>query len=299
MTQTNHLSVCICSFKRPELLKRLLLELNNQETEGLFSYSIVVADNDRLESAKQVVSAFARASSIPVIYCVEPEQNIAMARNKALENANGDFIVFIDDDEIPTTDWLRNLFKTLNNYQAAGVLGPVKPRFEHNPPSWVIKGKFFERPEYVTGHKLDWTETRTGNVLFRRSILNGVNSVFNPEFGTGSEDVDFFRRMTEKGCIFVWCNEAIVFETVPPSRCRSSYFLRRALLRGSTFPKRRTGRVHNFLKSVIAVPSYLLLLPLVALSGQHMFIKYLIKLVDHSSRILAFLGCNLAKDRGI
>ena len=54
--------VCICTYKRPELLKHLLSELANQETAGFFTYSIVVVDSDYLESAKQVVTEFASMS---------------------------------------------------------------------------------------------------------------------------------------------------------------------------------------------------------------------------------------------
>ncbi len=44
---SRHISVCICTFKRTPLLKRLLQALEEQETDGLFTFSIVVADNDQ------------------------------------------------------------------------------------------------------------------------------------------------------------------------------------------------------------------------------------------------------------
>jgi hypothetical protein len=50
-------------------------------------------------------------------------------------------------------------------------------------------------------------------------------------------------------------------------------------------------------KSVIAVPCYALALPVLALAGQHVFLKYLIKLLDHGSRLLAFLGFSLVTQR--
>ena len=296
-TEVSHISVCICTFKRTNLLKRLLDEIERQITEGLFSYSVVVADNDRRQSAKQVVSKWTATSSIPIIYCVEPEQNIALARNKALENAKGDFIAFIDDDEIPERDWLYNLFKTCNAYGVDGVLGPVSPYFDHKPPQWVIKGKFFERPAHDTGYKMDWPETRTGNLLFRREILNGMNYFFRSEFGTGSEDVDFFRRMMKKGRIFAWCNNAVVYELVPPARCQRSYQIRLALLRGGNSLKHREALARNILKSLVAVPVYGLALPFLFVAGGHHFMKYLIKFFDHAGKLLALLGVNPVNER--
>src|SRR5436190_5149144 len=105
-TEIPHVSVCICTYKRLPLLTRLLAELAAQDTDDLFTYSVVVADNDRERSAERVVDEFAAAGSpIGVSYCVQPQQNIALTRNTAIEHAPGDFIAFIDDDEWPTRRW--------------------------------------------------------------------------------------------------------------------------------------------------------------------------------------------------
>lgn len=296
-TATHHISVCICTLRRPALLKRALAALQNLKTGGLFGYSIVVADNDGAQSAQAVVSEFSAAGQVPVTYCAEPRQNIALARNKAIEHTDGDFVAFIDDDEFPAEDWLLNLFNTYKKSGADGVLGPVKPHFEFDPPQWAIKGKFFERPGYPTGYKVGWEQSRTGNVLFRKDILKDLDIPFRSSFDTAGEDMDFFRRAMEKGRCFVWCNEAVAYEVVPPARCTRTYLLRRALLRGSNFPKHPSHRIRNIVKSLIAVPAYALALPFLALMGQHVFLEYLIKLLDHASRLLAFLGVTLVTQR--
>jgi len=292
-----HISVCICTFKRTELLKRLLDRLDNQRTDGLFTYSVVVADNDGAQSAAQIVAAFSAKSRVPVTYCIEPEQNIALARNKALQHANGGMIAFIDDDEFPADEWLCNLFKALTTYGEDGVLGPVKPHFELDPPAWVKRGRFFDRPSHTTGYRVPWYESRTGNVLFQRSILTNVDPPFRPHFATAGEDMDFFRRAIERGYSFIWCDEAIVYESVPTLRCSRSYLLKRALLRGSNFPKHPTDRLKNAAKSLVAVPCYTVALPIFAVFGQHVFLRYLIKLLDHTSRLLAYLGLKLVTER--
>lgn len=286
-TEDIHISVCICTFKRPVLLNHLLNELIQQETEGLFSYSVVVADNDCAQSAKQVVLEIAACSSIPVSYCVEPQQNIALARNKALRNAKGDFVAFIDDDEFPAPNWLSGLFKICNAGIADGVLGPVIPFFEQDPPNWAIKGRFFERPTHETGYRIGLTDARTGNVMFRRKILHGTEAIFRAEFGTGGEDLDFFQRMMARGCVFVWCNEAVVYEVVPPTRCKRGYLLRRAMYGGVNSLKFRAGRVRSVFKSLVAVPAYGLVLPFLFIAGEHHFMKYMIKFCAHTGKLLA------------
>src|ERR1700737_2938652 len=275
--KSKHISVCICTFKRPERLRQLMERLESQETENLFTYSVVVADNDPAQSGKSVVESFGSSTRVKVTYCFEAKQNIALARNKALQNAEGDFIAFIDDDEFPVDDWLCNLFKVLTTHQVSGGLGPVKPYFESEPPRWVKDGKFFERPTYATGYNLSWSETRTGNVLFCREILDDFEVPFRPQFDTAGEDLDFFRRLMDKGHKFTWCDEGFVYEVVPADRCTRNFLLKRALLRGSNFSKHPADRLKNGAKSLIAVPCYALSLPIFALFGQHVFLKYLIK----------------------
>lgn len=287
--QANHIAVCICTYKRPQLLKRLLAGLANQQTGGLFTYSIVVADNDCLESAKSVVSDFSATSSVGIVYCVEPRQNIALARNKAIANAKGDFVAFMDDDEFPTDSWLLTLFKACQKYGADGVLGPVKPYFDSEVPSWVVQSKLYDRPTYPTGLVIDGSKGRTGNVLLRTGIFADEAEPFRPEFLTG-EDQDFFRRMIEKGHRFVWCDEAVGYEVVPPIRWKRTFMLRRALLRGSVTRIHPSFGPRDVAISAIAVPVYITALPFAFLVGQDKFMTLLVKLFDHLGKLLACLG---------
>jgi succinoglycan biosynthesis protein ExoM len=292
-----HISVCICTFKRAGMLEQLLSELEGQRTGGLFTYGIVVADNDAAESAAPVVRRFASTSSLPVAYCVEAEPNIARARNLALAHAPGELVAFIDDDEFPVADWLYSLFQTRAASQADAVLGPVVPHFDAEPPRWLTKGRFFDRPRYPTGRKLTWSETRSGNVLIARAALANLDPPFRPQFATAGEDTDFFRRLAQQGRVFVWCDEAVAFEHVPASRCTRRFLFRRAALRGSNAPKQRARRARNAVKSLIAVPCYALALPVLAVAGQHLLIAYLAKIFEHGSRLLAFAGMPLVTER--
>jgi hypothetical protein len=140
-------------------------------------------------------------------------------------------------------------------------------------------------------------EGRTGNVLFRRSILSSLGEPFRPQFDTAGEDMDFFRRAIDNGSVFLWCSEAPVYELVPASRCSRSFLVKRALLRGSNFSKHPAGRVRNLMKSLAAVPAYALALPVFAVLGQHLLLRYFIKLLEHGARILAFSGVAVVRER--
>jgi succinoglycan biosynthesis protein ExoM len=292
----NHISVCICTYQRPDMLAHLLEKLRNQNTGGLFDYSLVVVDNDLLRSAQEIVYEARNRSSFDIAYYCEPERNIALARNKAVENAKGNFLAIIDDDEYPESDWLLTLYQACSKYHASGILGSVKPALPESTPRWVIRGKFHEKGGPKTGQILKWQDTRTSNALLRKAVFDNPGDWFRRELGRGGEDVDFFMRAMAKGHVFVWCDEAPVYETIPPERCTRTYLLKRALLRGKMTLGCSSFGLSHLAKSAVAIPVYTLLLPFSLLAGQHHFVKLLTKQAEHLGRFLALLGLDVVRE---
>ena len=66
--------------------------------------------------------------------------------------------------------------------------------------------------------------------------------------------------MIDDGRVFIWCNEAVAYESVPPSRWKRSFMIRRALLRGKMALNHHRGK-GDLAKSVLAVIGYTLALP--------------------------------------
>lgn len=289
----DHISVCICTYKRPALLANLLRALQKQETGGLFSYSVVVVDNDRNESARDTVQSIKDESTVEIEYHVEPRQNISHARNMTIEKAKGNLIGIIDDDEFPTHDWLLHLYKTQRKFKADGVLGTVLPHFEQKPPSWITKSKtyFWARERPVTGTVL--TTGNTGNALIKRSLI-APDTMFNPDFGlSGGGDSEFFEKLIDKGYVFVSCREALVYEVIPPERWQTRYLFKRKILQGvnsvrlcRSMKKPLWFRLKLFGKAVAAIVIYALLLPACALFGKEPFLKCVMQ-IAHFAGVLA------------
>jgi GT2 family glycosyltransferase len=299
----DEITVCICTYRRPELLERLLTALAGQRTGGLFTFSCAVVDNDEPGSARAVVERLQPSFPVPIRYAVEPARNFALARNRALSLVNGRFFAFVDDDEVPGQDWLLLLWRTLQQCRADAVLGPVRPYFETQPPSWVVRSRICERPSHATGSTLHWRQTRTGNVLMRAAIFADDNIRFDPAFAAGGEDVDFFKRASRAGKKFVWCEEAPVYELVPQARLRRSYHLKRALLQGRVSLKYAAERpspletLRLAAKAFAATLIYTCALPFLFLLGDHVGMKYLIKDCHHIARLLAILGISRSARR--
>lgn len=296
---TNHVSICIATYKRLQMLERLLRKLARQNTNSNFHVSIFVVDNDAKGSAKSTAYKIRNECNLDLEYSIEPIRSIAAVRNHALRRSKGNYIAIIDDDEIPPVDWLLNLFNTIQTFDVDGALGPVHPFFDSPPPEWLIKGKFCERPVLRTGTLLKWHQTRTGNVLLKREVFDEYNIRFDEKFKTGGSDQAFFKKAIEKGYRFVACAEAPVYEVVPAERWKKSYYINRALVNGFNAHKyfNSLSTFFALIKSTVALIIYVLLLPFSLLVGTHRVMQCLEKGSYHLSRVLATFGIEVLKRR--
>jgi glycosyltransferase involved in cell wall biosynthesis len=227
-------SVCLCTYKRPELLRRCLLHLLSQVTSKRFE--IVVVDNDSNGSGSPVVDSFrgmCDERGVRLQYDIEMQQNISLARNRTLGLSKGGLVAFIDDDEAPVPGWLESLCQTIESTGADAVLGPVLPAFPDGFPDWQRRGGFFDRTRFATGTTIEGSSCRTGNILVRRQALNLRTGPFDPQYGrTGGEDSDLFEWLGRQGCKFRWNDDAIVYELQESLRQAWRWHIRRAFSGG-------------------------------------------------------------------
>jgi len=234
------LSVCIATYRRRERLSLLLADLLVQQRRP---DQIVVIDNDRDGSAREVVEQFrTHAQGIDVVYGIQPEKNIAITRNMTIAKATCFWVALVDDDERAPPEWLARLVQTARATQADGVLGPALPLVPDTAPGWIRRGGFYDWARFPTGTPVPANAFRAGNVLIRRDALMAMQPLFDPAFGlTGGEDGDLFMRMRLAGHRFVWCDEAIVTEAVEPARLRLEWILKRARRGGQDFARHVLG----------------------------------------------------------
>jgi glycosyltransferase involved in cell wall biosynthesis len=232
------ISVCVCTYRRPALLERLLGALAAQVDAPPFE--IVVVDNDAARSAAEVL---ARASDrgLDLRVAVEPRQSIALARNATVRLARAAWLAFVDDDEEPVAHWLASLHRAAAGGRADGAAGPVVPRLPPGTPAWIVRAGLHDRPRHATGAPVPAGELRTGNLLVRREVLLRsavADGPFDLRFGlSGGEDSMLFLGLVRGGARFVWCDEAAVFETIPPTRTRVRYLVESAFGAGHVYAR--------------------------------------------------------------
>ncbi len=225
------ISICISTYQRPEGLRRLLDGLDRLTFTQISppAIEVIVVDNDASRSANEFCENRKHSFKWSLKYDHELQQGVSYTRNRTIANTSedSDFIVIIDDDEVPVAEWLEELLLTQQQYNADVVSGPVLAHFEgDNVPQWIEQGKFFEPHRYPTGQPIN--VAFTNNVLIRSSILKGLEQVFDERLAIkGAEDTYLFMRLRKDGYHIVWSDEAIVYEWIPQSRTNLKWLLQR------------------------------------------------------------------------
>jgi len=228
------ISVCVATYRRPELLHQLLTSLMQQRLDSNVTMEIIVVDNDPDATATPIIDEFIKLNPYPVNYSIEPARNLSIVRNQSVAMAKGDLIAFIDDDEIASPNWLQELFDVICKYKADAVAGPVLPLYPDEIPKWIIRGRFFERRRMKTGTEI--SVAATCNALLWGKCIRKMKGPFDTLYGqTGGEDTDLFNRIIRSGGRAVWADEAIVEECVPVDRATIRYLIRRAFRGGQIY----------------------------------------------------------------
>jgi succinoglycan biosynthesis protein ExoM len=231
--------ICICTYKRSELLQRLLLSLRHMQLGELDpkDFRALVVDNYPDGRAREVFNSVSGTFPIELDFIEETQQGRPFARNRAVHEAlrrDGDFIAFIDDDDLPEPDWLLRLIAKQRETRADIVFGTERQVFNADWPAWLRESPLFQKAykqgvtEYGTPGGLS-----TYNVLINRSIIEKVRSttgiIFSPEFArfTG-EDTEFFIRAARSGATFVRADESVINRNYEPHRVTVLGLLREA-----------------------------------------------------------------------
>ncbi|MDZ7697207.1 MAG: glycosyltransferase [Deltaproteobacteria bacterium] len=226
-TRLPSLTVAICTRDRPRQLARCLKSLLRIERAAFgvpVSSSILVVDNAPSTKVTQAL-----VESVPgVDYTMEPRPGLDFSRNRALKEAQGDLLAFIDDDVVVDGGWLEGLMAAWIEYpDAAAFTGQVLP-YELATAAQVLfeqRGGFrrgFDTICYgqtLPGHPeypLNAGVFGTGaNMAFQRHILNQLNG-FDEALDTGPPlpaggDHDIFYRLIREGHQIVYKPAFLVF----------------------------------------------------------------------------------------
>lgn len=211
-TAVDLISIAICTYNRASSLLVVLKSLQAQRGVDWSALEIIVIDNNCTDNTTEVVSEAEKV--LPLRYVREACQGLSHARNRALSEATGDWVLFTDDDVLLDEDWLKGYQKGLREFSDVSyACGRVTPKWNGNVPRWFrgeqlayFDGLLVWCDKGMENRYLDLQEQGLVGASFavrKDSIERGIR--FRHDLGVNGktyalgEETEFIRRLQDVG----------------------------------------------------------------------------------------------------
>lgn len=248
------LSLIIATYNRAEQLMVTLESVATQRHPAQ-RWECIVVDNNSKDDTRERVEAFAAAHpDLQLRYVFESNQGLSYARNRGIEEAKGEIIAFVDDDERIVEEFVSayvELFASHPDAMSAG--GKIVAEYPTGRPRWM--SKYAEQP---IANPMDYGKSIKpfpkgripggGNMAMRRSVFDKIGR-FDTSLGRtgkqliGGEESDLFERIEAAGMACYYVPRAVMYHIIPESKLTIDYFRRLAFNTGLS--QRRRAELHN------------------------------------------------------
>jgi glycosyltransferase involved in cell wall biosynthesis len=277
------LSIIICSYNRASYISDALTSLYGQSS-GLDDFEVIIVDNNSIDNTKEVYAQWRQTNTNgQFTFISETKQGASFARNTGAAIAKGEWVCFMDDDAVATTDYVKNIIKHIQDQPfIVGFGGRIIPKYIPGEPKWMsyyvssLVGNFdyastacaFENGKYPL----------ESNMIVKKSVydqIGGFNVNLPGVVGTlriGGEGKELFYKIIALGHTIYYDPSICVHHVVEVKKLTSEYMYRVAsgIGRGE---KTRTLNISNGAYSM-KILEYLLKLG----AGIILGIKYAIQL---------------------
>lgn len=263
------LSFALCTYNRSERLPQLISEMRAQTCS--MPFEVLIVDNNSSDDTREVVSRIAETPGTPVRYVLEPEQGIPYARNRAIAEALGsDFLVFMDDDELPHPGLLEAAVQALTEGGARCAGGKVKVIFPPGArPKWLVDDLLAFLAEVDYGDEPFWIRDRstpiwTANIAYDMNLFRDNSDLrFDPRYNRrghavgGGSDAVMLWNLLESAEPIRYRPDMVVDHHVDTWRLRRRYFLKLHFISGRKFGQFQMG---DYPRTVFGVPPFMITL---------------------------------------
>jgi glucosyl-dolichyl phosphate glucuronosyltransferase len=229
------ITVALCTHNHADRLVRTLADLAHLKSPAS-PWEFLVVDNASTDATPALLAASDwRLTGMDIRIVREEKLGLSNARNRALQEARGEYILFMDDDETPDPSWLTAYEQAMREHQPDALGGRIEVFFEDGErPRWLQDELLGFLGKLDHGEERWLTEGTTpiygGNFAFRRSVFERIGN-FDARLGRqgaaniGGEDTEIYRRMLEHDCRVRWVPQAIIHHRIQTPKLRRGYFL--------------------------------------------------------------------------
>lgn len=194
-SQKGLVSIIIPVYNGERHLEELIESLINQTYKKI---EIITIDNNSTDNSIKLLESFSERETPLRIFSSKKNQGYCGGCNKGIENAYGEFLLFLSQDRIMNNDWIEKTVVEMNKNEKIGCIigkvvrdGASSPEYGHSYDVYgavLINGSPDESNLFFGG----------GTILIRKKVLDEIGG-FDPEFFIYQEDVDICWRIKLSG----------------------------------------------------------------------------------------------------
>ena len=182
-------SIIIPTYNRSSLVKETVYSVLKQTLQD---FEVLVIDDGSTDNTGQVV---ADIKDNRIKYFHKNNGGVSSARNLGLKNAQGQFICFLDSDDLWPNNFLQTMTANLQNNPQYGAAYCMRTLlFQDGSKKSSYQKEFFSSGQ-ITEKLFRKTFIQTSAICFRKKILEGI---FFDESLTNGEDVDAWLRVSTR-----------------------------------------------------------------------------------------------------
>lgn len=247
------ISIIICTYNREQYIYCTLQHIaeNNFPTS---EYEVLLINNNSTDlTEKECLRFKADFPNVHFHYFIETAQGLSFARNRGAQEAQGNFLVYLDDDAFVGKSYLENLNNHLLNYpNLVAFGGKITPFYENGIiPSWMSKWSYSWVSALDMGKRVRLFQERLfpigANMGFRRDCIQQYG-YFNTTLGRSKnnllagEEKDYFNRL-KAGKEEIYYLPDIEVQHIIPEKRTTTEFIKRLALGVGISERLRTLRV--------------------------------------------------------
>lgn len=221
-------SVIIATHQRSESLARLIKSLTPQLLRG--ERELLIAENGSEQKSKLP------DAGVAITHLHDPRPGKCRIQNRAIAEARGEILVFLDDDLIVSDDYLDAVEAFfLAHPEYAAMAGRILPAEDPKAKAGAM-AVYLDLPIYDFGDTVcDVRGALGANMAFRATALKKVGP-FDERLGPGAcgheEETEMSARLRHAGFRIGYAPDAVVYHEVDTTRGDRERFMRIARERG-------------------------------------------------------------------
>jgi glycosyltransferase involved in cell wall biosynthesis len=174
------------------------------------SMKLVIVDNGSSDNTLSLVSEFAKETDIKTLVTSSKGKGLGATRQVAVDNAEGEYIVWVDDDFVLSKDFIRNQIDFMEKNPNLGATRGIDVEVLRNSSIYHVANYGSLLPISPNPQKIG-----TGGSIFRLKALHSVGG-FDIRIKGAGEDIDVSLRIKKAGWTLSTNNLAKIYKTCSP-----------------------------------------------------------------------------------